>query len=109
MVFMLEAVLSRHAQSTLDLFAKNFKAVLLCGARQTGKTTLLKARFPTHNFVTFDQNQDLYNARHDPDLFLKNFPAPLILDEVQFIPELLPALKRHIDLSLTVLFVYWQH
>lgn len=49
--------------------------------------------------VLFDPLQDLYNARSDPDLFLNNFPSPLILDEVQYVPELLPALKRRVDVS----------
>lgn len=94
-------MIDRHIQVPLKRFLKNFKVVLLCGARQTGKTTLLKHLLPQHNFVTFDQNQDLYNARSDPDLFLSNFPSPLILDEIQFIPELLPAIKRHVDLSIS--------
>jgi len=47
--------------------------------------------------VVFDPVQDLHGARSDPDLFLDSFPPPLILDEVQYAPELLPALKRRVD------------
>lgn len=50
------------------------------------------------NFI-FDPIQDLYNARQAPDLFLQNFPRPIILDEIQYVPELLPSLKRMVDQS----------
>lgn len=47
--------------------------------------------------IVFDPIQDIYEARKDPDKFLDLFPPPLILDEVQFVPELLSALKRRVD------------
>ncbi len=87
----------RHAESRLAELARFFKVVLVTGARQVGKSTLLTHAFPTHRVVVFDPIQDLYGARHDPDLFLRNFPPPLILDEIQYAPELLPALKRRVD------------
>ncbi|HOE95151.1 MAG TPA: AAA family ATPase [Candidatus Sumerlaeota bacterium] len=62
-----------------------------------GKTTLLAQLFPDLKRVTFDPSQDLFGARRDPDLFLDSFPPPLVLDEIQFAPELLPALKRRMD------------
>lgn len=71
--------------------------MLITGARQVGKSTLLAHLFPDLRSVVFDPIQDLYGARQDPDLFLNNFPPPLILDEVRFAPELLPALKRRVD------------
>jgi predicted AAA+ superfamily ATPase len=49
--------------------------------------------------VVFDPVIDLHNARQDPDLFLNAFPSPVILDEVEFVPEVLAAIKRRIDLS----------
>lgn len=64
-----------------------------------GKTTLLQHVFPDVRAVVFDPVQDIYGARSDPDLFLHNFPPPVILDEIQFAPELLPALKRKMDES----------
>ena len=80
-------------------FAKSFKIVLLAGARQVGKSTLLQHVFPNIKSVVFDPVQDLYGARRDPDQFLDTFGTPLILDEVQYVPELLPALKRRVDRS----------
>ncbi len=78
---------------------KFFKVILLAGARQVGKSSLLNHLFPDIQSFVFDPLQDLYGAKKDPDLFLKNFKAPLILDEIQFAPELLPSIKRWVDQS----------
>lgn len=91
--------LPRHAESKLRRLAAHFKVVLVTGARQVGKTTLLRHVFPKLKSVVFDPAIDRYDARRDPDLFLDNFPAPLILDEVQYAPELLAAIKRRVDES----------
>ena len=89
----------RHAERKLLELAGFFKSVLVTGARQVGKSTLLAQLFPNHTTVVFDPIQDIYGARRDPDLFLDNFHPPLILDEIQYAPELLPALKRRMDRS----------
>lgn len=74
-----------------------FPAVVVSGARQVGKTTLVKHLFPHHDYVVFDPSIDIENARREPDLFLRNHPPPLILDEIQYAPEVVSALKRVID------------
>ncbi|MFA6291302.1 MAG: ATP-binding protein [Victivallales bacterium] len=89
----------RHIEGKLREYSKYFKVVLVTGARQVGKSTLLKHVFPELKTIVFDPLQDIYGARKDPDLFLDNFPAPVILDEIQYAPELLPAIKRRVDLS----------
>ena len=89
----------RHLENHLSEMAKHFKIVLVTGARQVGKSTLLGHLFPKHKIFVFDPVQDLYGVRRDPDLFLENFKGPLILDEIQYAPELLPALKRKVDTS----------
>ena len=91
--------LPRHIEAQIIESAKHFKAILLLGARQVGKSTLLTHLFPSMKCIVFDPIQDLFNARQDPDFFLNAFPAPVILDEVQYVPELLAALKRKMDLS----------
>lgn len=91
--------LNRHLEGRLKRHAKAFKIVLLTGARQVGKSTLLQHVFPDVKQVVFDPLQDRYGARRDPDQFLETFGTPLILDEVQYAPELLPALKRRVDRS----------
>ncbi|MFZ2658340.1 MAG: ATP-binding protein [Victivallales bacterium] len=89
----------RHIEGKLKEYSKYFKVILVTGARQVGKSTLLKHVFPELKTVVFDPLQDIYGARKDPDLFLDNFPSPVILDEIQYAPELLPAIKRRVDLS----------
>jgi predicted AAA+ superfamily ATPase len=91
--------LHRHLEPKLQKMAASFKIVLLEGARQVGKSTLLTHLFPEAKVFVFDPFQDLYGARRHPDLFLNQFEPPLILDEIQFVPELLPALKRKVDHS----------
>lgn len=88
---------ARHAEEKLRKLARYFKVVLVTGARQVGKSTLLQHVFPKFRTVIFDPIQDLYGARQDPDLFLDHFPPPLILDEIQYAPELLAAIKRRVD------------
>ena len=74
-----------------------FPVVVVCGARQVGKSTLLRHALPDWEAVVFDPVVDVGNARSDPDLFLDNHPTPLILDEIQFAPELVAAVKRRVD------------
>src|SRR5208283_1457229 len=74
-----------------------FAVVVVCGARQVGKSTLLRHELPEWEAVVFDPAVDVGNARRDADLFLDNHPAPLILDEIQYAPELVAALKRRVD------------
>ncbi len=87
----------RFAEKKLKSLARHFKVVLVSGARQVGKSTLLANVYPRLRRIELDPVQDLHGARRDPDLFLDSFPPPLILDEIQHAPELLPALKRRVD------------
>lgn len=79
--------------------ARKSKVVVLVGARQVGKSTLLKNLFPEYPMITFNPLEDVHGARRDPGLFLSQFPAPLILDEIQFAPELLAYIKIKVDQS----------
>ena len=87
----------RTVSQVLLQAARIFRVVVLSGARQTGKTTLLQRLFPDWDFVIFDPVTDIEGARSDPDLFLDNHPPPLILDEVQYATEVVSALKRRVD------------
>jgi predicted AAA+ superfamily ATPase len=88
---------SRLAERKIRNFSQWFKVIMVLGARQTGKTTLLRETFPDVPLLTFDPVQDLHGARQTPELFLDSFPPPLILDEIQYAPELFAALKRRVD------------
>jgi len=89
--------LSRLANDKFHLMQQHFPVIVLSGARQVGKTTLLKKLLPDADYVVFDSIIDIENARKEPDLFLDNHPAPLILDEIQYAPEVVSALKRRVD------------
>jgi predicted AAA+ superfamily ATPase len=89
--------LRRILATRLRQLARTFPAVVLSGARQVGKSTLLQHTFPAAEAVVFDPTIDVENARRDPELFLSNHTAPLILDEIQYAPELVAAIKRQID------------
>jgi predicted AAA+ superfamily ATPase len=78
--------------------AATFPAVMVTGARQTGKTTLLRHEFgESHRYVSLDRPDVRLRAQSDPLSFLAENPPPLILDEVQHVPELLPYIKERID------------
>jgi len=87
----------RHIEGKLRDYFRFFKTVLVVGARQVGKSSLLKHAFPDIRSFVFDATQDIHGVRRDPDLFLDNFSPPLILDEIQHVPELLAAIKRRVD------------
>lgn len=90
---------ARHLEKTVLSAAKHFKVILILGARQVGKSTLLRHLLPDAEMFFFDAILDPYKVKSDPDLFLDLHPSPLILDEVQFAPALLSAVKRRVDLS----------
>lgn len=90
-------VLHRFIQNRLETLFKFFPCVLLTGARQVGKTTLVKELVPADSMVTFDPVEDIRGAKADPDLFLKQMKSPGFLDEVQYVPQVLASLKRFVD------------
>jgi hypothetical protein len=90
----------RFLTRRLETLAQAFPVVVVAGARQVGKSTLLNHVFGAQTeVVVFDPAQDIGNARQDPDLFLDNHPAPIILDEIQYAPELVAAIKRRVDMD----------
>jgi len=77
----------------------HFPVVVVSGARQVGKSTMLEHELEGWEMVVFDPVIDVGNARSDPDLFLDNQSTPLILDEIQYAPEVVAAVKRRVDHS----------
>lgn len=74
-----------------------FPAVLLSGARQSGKSTLLTKNFPDYTYVTLDDIQARDTAKTDPKAFLDFYKPPVIIDEIQNAPDLLSYIKIEID------------
>lgn len=87
----------RLTSRKLLTLSEHFSVVVVSGARQVGKSTLLEHVFPKWKRIVFDPVVDVGNARTDPELFLKNHPVPLILDEIQYCPEIIPCIKRLVD------------
>lgn len=86
----------QHGAKLKELFSY-FPAVVVSGARQVGKSTLLEKLFPDIRRVVFDPVVDVQGAKSDPDLFLQNHDTPIILDEIQYVPMLVPAIKRALE------------
>jgi predicted AAA+ superfamily ATPase len=92
--------IKREIEAVLIRSCKSFPALAVTGPRQSGKTTLLKHLFQdSHRFVTFDDPLNRERALDDPKLFLESFGPRIILDEIQYVPELLSYLKISIDES----------
>lgn len=89
---------NRYLEAKLLRYKDIFPAILVTGARQVGKSTLLLHLFG-HEIpcFVFDPVIDVGNAREDPEFFLEQHQPPVILDEIQYAPELLPVIKRRID------------
>ena len=83
---------------TIQRALKSFPAIVVTGPRQSGKTTLLKMLFSkTHKFVTLEDPDVRIRAKEDPLRFLDQYGPPVIIDEIQYVPELLPYIKTKID------------
>lgn len=89
--------LQRQLEKPLKEAIAQFPVVLVTGPRQAGKSTLLQHCLEGYNYVTFDDVLIRNLAESDPALFLKTYEPPLIIDEIQYVPSLLPYIKMRID------------
>lgn len=100
------AYISRALEPVVRRYSEHFKVVLLTGPRQVGKTTMLKhliaedaAQGKTRAYVSLDNGAVLELAKSDPALFLQRWAPPVLIDEIQKAPELLPYIKELVDES----------
>ena len=94
------SVIRRHLEDAVAAGLSDSPVVLLVGARQSGKSTLIQAdQFQRggRRFLTFDDASVLAAAKSDPAGFLAAYSEPLALDEVQRVPEIFLALKASVD------------
>lgn len=87
----------RNIASKLDHLLSLFPAVLLIGARQTGKTTLSKALHPDWKYFDLENASDYEFIQQDYDFFFQEYPRHVIIDEAQEAPELFRHLRGVID------------
>ena len=93
--------ISRHLENRILEISKSFSAILLTGPRQAGKTTMLRSLAEKENigrkYATLDDLTERDMAKNDPALFLQLHQPPVLIDEVQYAPELFTYIKIHID------------
>ncbi len=94
------AVIVRKLINQLNTALSDTPVVLIVGARQVGKTTLTQS-IPSKTYLTFDDANTLSIAKRSPQDFIENLSKPVVLDEIQFCPELLPAIKQAVDKERT--------
>lgn len=87
----------RDFEKQINLALEFFPCVTLTGARQTGKTTLLKKMLPNYNYVSLDLPSIAEMAEENPEAFFEKYKTPLIIDEVQYAPKLFRYLKVKLD------------
>ncbi len=87
----------RHLESQVLGALRRFPAVVLTGARRTGKTSLLRHLFPKANYCLLEDPDVVARLRADPQGFLDELQTPVILDEVQHVPEVFAYVRSRID------------
>lgn len=92
--------IEREIQPVVNAYRRQFKSVLVTGARQVGKTTMLKHDLPaSFDYVSLDNLEMLARIKDDSALFFIEHDLPLVIDEVQYAPELFMRVKRIVDAS----------
>jgi hypothetical protein len=90
-------MIQREIAPYVTELANSFKAIALNGPRQSGKTTLIKAVFPSKPYVSLENPDERDFALNDPKQFLSRFPQGAVLDEVQRAPQLFSYLQQVLD------------
>jgi len=89
--------IQRHIEEVLKTAVNEKGALCVTGARQVGKSTVIKTLFTEHKELTFDETRLLRFALEQPEEFFMQFEPPVFIDEIQYAPSLFPYIKIHID------------
>ena len=87
----------RQLEQKIRQTAQEYACITVYGARQTGKSTMIRSLFPQFEYVTLDKSAERILATDDSELFLDSHRVPLIIDEIQKAPDLMEAIKIRID------------
>lgn len=90
-------MMDRDIQAALEDLSTKFPVVTIVGPRQSGKTTLATMVFPEHSYVNLEAPDIRDLAENDPNEFLKLYPRPVIIDEIQRVPKLLSYIQVIVD------------
>lgn len=95
----MQELINRTITNKIKETSENYPVVMLTGPRQVGKTTLLKCIKEEEkiNYISLDELSIRALAIEDPELFLRTYKTPLIIDEFQYAPELLSYIKIIVD------------
>lgn len=90
--------INRTLENYFRKASDQFPVMLVTGARQVGKTTFLKhIANQDRTYITLDDPLILALAKEDPALFMQRFPPPVLIDEIQYAPELISYIKMEVD------------
>lgn len=88
----------RNCEKTVEYMSERFPVVLVTGPRQVGKTTMLmKIAEKGRSYVTLDDPNARNMAINEPGLFLQRYEPPVIIDEIQYAPNLMQYIKLYVD------------
>lgn len=91
--------IERTLEDKIKKINSQFKVLLITGARQVGKSTLLKHCDSKRNYISLDDYRAREMAVNEPELFLQRYETPLIIDEIQYAPNILSYIKIAVDNS----------
>jgi predicted AAA+ superfamily ATPase len=86
--------IKRKIEDVILSISETFPVLMVTGPRQSGKTTLLNQLSEAgRKYVTLDDPDDRLFAKREPTAFLERYSPPVLIDEIQYAPELLPYIK----------------
>lgn len=90
-------MIKRHLASVIKKASRQYPVIAVTGPRQSGKTTLCRDLFAGYNYVNLEKPEVRQFAQEDPNAFLNQFKGPVILDEVQRVPDLFSYIMPIVD------------
>ncbi len=90
-------MITRKIEAYVSSLMKEYFSVTIFGPRQCGKTTLAKKLFPDFSYANLEDMNTRSLAKNDPEEFFTRYPEPIIIDEIQRVPELLSTVQVRID------------